>query len=57
MIQDKKLRMSFSEMSLRKKQILAEQSATSYQEALEQVQRLKKNSKVQQPSKKCRHNP
>lgn len=42
MIQDKDLKISLKELSLRGKKIIARQPAISYAEALAQVQRLKK---------------
>jgi len=54
MIPDAKLKVSFEEMSLRGKQIIASQSEITYAIALEQVQRLKKISKVTPSSKKNR---
>ena len=52
MIPEKNLKISFEELSLRGKKIIAQQPEISYAQALEQVQRLKKNSKVNQLSKK-----
>ncbi len=54
MIPDKKLKISFQEMSLRGKAILAKQPPISYADALLQVQRLNRISKVEQSSKKSR---
>ena len=45
---------SFEELSLRNRRILARQSETTFAQALAQVERLKKNSKVEPFLKKCR---
>ncbi len=54
MIPDKYLKISFEELALRGKKIIAQMPETSYAQALEQVQRLKEMSKVNQSSKKSR---
>ena len=51
MTPEKNLKISFTEMSLRGKEIIARQSETSYEEARAQVQRLRKTSKVSQSLK------
>lgn len=52
MIPEKKLKISLQELSLRGYQILALQSEISYPQALQQVQRLKQITKVNQSSKR-----
>ncbi len=47
---------SFEELSLRARKILAQQSGTTYAQALAQVERLRKTSKVRQSLKKSRFN-
>ena len=54
-IPKRKLRISFTEASLMGAGIIAQQSATSYAEAIAQVQRLKKISKVTYSLKKNRN--
>ena len=54
MIPEKNLKISFDELSLRGKKILEQQPPVTYEQAFAQVQRLKKNSKVNQSSKKGR---
>lgn len=54
MIPDAKLKISFQELSLKGAQIIAQQSEISYASALQQVLRLKQNSKVTQSLKKNR---
>lgn len=54
MIPEANLRISLAERSLRGKQIIAQQSAISYAQALKQVQRLKEMSKVNQSLKKSK---
>ena len=54
MIPEANLRISFTELSLRGQRIIAQQSEISYVDALAQVQRLKKISKVKQSQKKSR---
>jgi len=49
-----KMKVSFEEMSLRGKLIIAQQSEIHYADALQQVQRLKKISKVTHSLKKSR---
>jgi hypothetical protein len=44
----KNFKISLEEMSLKGKKIIAQQSEISFTEALEQIQRLKANSKVGQ---------
>lgn len=56
MIPEANLKISLKELSLRGEKIIAQQSEISYAEALAQVQRLKKISKVNQSSKKSRSN-
>jgi len=56
MIPGIKLKISLQELSLRGRQIIAQQSGISYVQALQQVQRLRRNSKVTQSSKKGEHN-
>ena len=51
MIPEKNLKISLEELSLRERKIIAQQPEISYAQALEQVQRLKKISKVNQLSK------
>ena len=55
MIPKVRLNMSLQELSLRGSRILAQQSETSYAQALQQVQQLKINSKVKPSSKKNRN--
>ncbi len=45
-------KISFRELSYRNSRILAQQSAISFAQAFQQVQRLKKTSKVKDSSKK-----
>ena len=45
-------KISFTDLSLKNTQILAQQSEISYAQALAQVQRLSKTSKVSQSTKK-----
>ena len=54
MIPDIKLKISLREMSLRGNRILAQQSETSFAKAMQQVNRLKKTSKVNPSLKKSR---
>jgi hypothetical protein len=54
MKQNSNFKISFEEASLRGLQIIAQQSATSYVQALAQVQRLKETSKVSFSLKKNR---
>jgi hypothetical protein len=54
MKQNSNFKISFEEASLRGLQIIAHQSATSYVQALAQVQRLKETSKVSSSLKKNR---
>ena len=56
MIPEVYLKISFTELSLRGEKILAQQSEITYAEALAQVQRLKKISKVKPSQKKNRLN-
>ena len=56
MIPEANLKISFVELSLKEKQIIARQPEISYAQALAQVQRLKEISKVNQLSKKSRQN-
>jgi hypothetical protein len=56
MIPDKDLKISFEELALRGKKIIAQIPEISHAQALEQVQRLKEISKVNQSSKKDRPN-
>jgi hypothetical protein len=50
----KNFKISFEELASRGSKIIAQRSEISFEKALEQVQRLKANSKVGQPSKKSR---
>jgi hypothetical protein len=52
MIPDKYLKISFEELALRGKKIIAQMPEISHAQALKQVQRLKEISKVNQSSKK-----
>lgn len=52
MIPEENLKISFMELSLRGAKILAQQPEISFSAALQQIQWLRKNSKVQQSSKK-----
>jgi hypothetical protein len=54
MIPEIKLKISLQEMSARGAKIIAQQPDISYEEALHQVQWLKKNSKVSQSLRKDR---
>jgi len=54
MIPEKDLKISLEELSLRGEKILARQPATTYAEALAQVQRLKEISKVNGDVKRSR---
>ncbi len=54
MIPDKELKISLKELSLKGARIIALQSEIHYAEALKQVQRLKRTSKVKQSLKKNR---
>ena len=56
MISDKKLKISLQEMSSRGQKIIAQQSETSYLQAKQQVEQLKRDSKVSNSSKKSRPN-
>ncbi len=56
MIQEKNWKISLEELSLRGKQIIAQQPAITYVQALAQVQQLKKTSSISQKSKKSRVN-
>ncbi|MCU0405300.1 MAG: hypothetical protein MUE99_12215 [Chitinophagaceae bacterium] len=47
-------KVSFREMSLKNRQILAQQSEISFVHAIQQIQRLKKTSKVNNSLKKSR---
>lgn len=47
-------KVSFAKMYSKGKEMLAQQPETTYAAALEQVERLKKNSKVNQSSKKMK---
>ncbi len=51
---EKNLNISFQELALRTREIIAQRSEISFAKALEQVQLLKANSKVGQSSKKSR---
>jgi hypothetical protein len=53
MIPETNLRISLMELSLRGQRIIAQQSEISYADALAQVQRLKKISKVKQSQKRA----
>ncbi len=57
MIRKENLKISFGEASLRGSLIIAQQSATTYAQALAQVLRLKEISKVTSSSKKSRKQP
>ena len=50
----KNFKISLEEMSLKGRKIIAQQSEISFAKALAQIELLKKNSKVAQPSKKSR---
>ena len=52
MIPEKYLKISFEELALRGKKIIAQMPEVSHAQALEQVRRLKEISKVNQSSKK-----
>ncbi len=52
MAKKKKLHISFTEMSLKGSRILSQQSEISYAQAIQQVERLKKTSKVSSSLKK-----
>jgi hypothetical protein len=52
----KNFKISFEELSSRGSRIIAQQSEISFAEALEQIQRLKANSKIGQSLKKSRTN-
>lgn len=54
MVKEKNLKLSFEENSLRGREILKRQPPTTYEEALKQIERLKKNSKVGNSAKKNR---
>ncbi len=54
MLPEKNWSISFGELSLRASRIIAQRSEITYAQALQQVQRLKKTSKVDQLSKKSR---
>jgi len=54
MIPEKDLKISFAEMSLRGKKIISQQPEITYADALEQVQRLKANSLINQELRKGR---
>jgi hypothetical protein len=54
MIPAKKLKISFEELAIRGARVLSQQTEITYEEALLQVQRLKKNSVVSQRLKKSR---
>ena len=54
MIPDSKLKISFQELSLKGAEIIARQPEINYDFALQQVQRLKQNSKVKAVIKKSR---
>ena len=54
MIPDNKLKISFQEMSSRGVKVIATQSATTFARAMEQVERLKVNSKLISNEKKNR---
>jgi hypothetical protein len=56
MIPEKDLKISFKELSLRAKKIIAQMPEISYAQALEQIQRLKRASKVDPLLKKSRPN-
>ena len=50
----KKLELSFEEYSRKGREIIARQTPTTYEAALKQIERLKKNSKVGNSFKKNR---
>lgn len=54
MIPEKNLKISLEELSLRAQKILEQQPPVTYEQAVAQVQRLKKNSKINQSLKKGR---
>jgi hypothetical protein len=53
---ENKFDISFEELASRGQQIVAQRSEVSLSEALEQIQQLKANSKVEQSSKKGKTN-
>jgi hypothetical protein len=53
MIPEANLKISFTELSLKGQQIIAQQPEISYAQALAQVQRLKEISKVNQSQKRA----
>jgi hypothetical protein len=54
MIPELKLKISFEELSLKGKQVIARQSEITFAKALQQVQRLKQTSTVKHSLKKSR---
>lgn len=56
MIPDGKLKISFQDMALRGAEVLAKQPKITFEQAVEQAQRLKKNSKVNSSMKKSKQN-
>lgn len=54
MIPDSKLKISFQEMALRGAEVLAKRPKITFAQAVEQAQRLQKNSKVNSSLKKSR---
>lgn len=54
MIPESKLKISLKEMSFKGSKILVQQSETSFAQAFQQAQQLKKTSKVNSLSKKSR---
>jgi len=56
MIPDSKLKISFQDMALRGAEVLAKQPKITFEQAVEQAQRLKKNSKVNSSMKKSKQN-
>lgn len=56
MIPDSKLKISFQDMALRGAEVLAKQPKITFEQAVEQAQRLKKNSKVNSSLKKSKQN-
>jgi hypothetical protein len=54
MIPESKLKISFQEMALRGAEVLAKRPKITFAQAVEQAQRLQKNSKVNSSLKKSR---
>jgi uncharacterized protein YfeS len=56
MKQEENYKISLAELSLRSKQIIAQQPVTTYAKALAQVQMLRQTSKIDQKLKKSKAN-